>query len=97
MRTRAIAALVLAALGAPACVVLGCTPVTIVVAGKEERTRVERELRGISPDRLGRIGERHLETLVHEFWVRDRDGRWYRVPEADWRRAREGEPLEVCR
>ena len=76
---------------------MACKPVSINVAAKEQRTRVESEFRGVTTDQSGRVVERRQDVPVHEYWVRDTDGRWYRVSEAAWRDAKVGEPLEACR
>ena len=89
--------LALAALGLAGCATLACEPATITVAAKEQRTRLEREFRGVTTDQLGRVAERWQDVPVREYWVKDPDGRWYRVSEAAWRTATVGESLEVCR
>ena len=98
MRARALVPWVLAApLALTACAELACRPVTIVVADRERRARLESEFRGVTTDQAGRVVERRQDVVVDEFWVKDREGRWYRVSEAAWRRAAVGEALEVCR
>lgn len=80
------------------CGSVGVTPTTIVVAAKEERPRWESEFRGVrttpSPERVVEV---RRETLVHEYWVKGTDGRWYLVDEATWRAAEVGEPLTIDR
>jgi hypothetical protein len=92
------AALVLA-LGAAlgGCAGVACDPVTIVVARKDDRSQLRSEPRGMRTDELGRVSEVRREVIVTDFWVQDGEGRWYRVPEAAWRSAEPGRPLQVCR
>jgi len=79
------------------CGALTCTPVTIDVASKDQRTRMVSEFRGVTNDGTGRATELRKEKLVPEYWVADRQGRWYRVTEEQWRDAQPGQPLAVCR
>ena len=79
------------------CASFACEPATIVVAEKQEWTRLERQFRGLRVNELGRVVEDHREVLVREHWVRAPTGRWYRLSEADWRATEVGEKLEVCR
>jgi hypothetical protein len=84
-----------AALGG--CASLTCAPVTIVVAARDERPRLLSEPRGLRTDELGRLKEQRREVIVPEYWVQDREGRWYRVGEAEWRAAEPGQPMALCR
>src|SRR5262245_29580412 len=80
------------------CGVFTCTPTSIEVASKDQRTRMVSELRGITNAETGRgVDEIRQEKLVTEFWVADREGRAYRVSESQWRSAETGQPLTVCR
>src|SRR5215813_5789933 len=79
------------------CAEVACTPISIEVASKDERTRMVSEFRGITNDETGRVSEIRQEKLVPEYWVADREGRSYRVSEAQWRGAERGQPLTVCR
>jgi hypothetical protein len=72
------------------CASLACAPVTIVVAAKDERPRLLSEPRGPRTDERGRLKEQRREVIVPEYWVQDREGRWYRVGEAEWRAAERG-------
>jgi hypothetical protein len=74
-----------------------CTPATVVVADKDERPRLLSEPRGLRTDELGRVKEQRREVIASEYWVRDREGHWYRVGEAEWRAVEPGQPLSVCR
>ena len=89
-----IAATLIAIFGG--CAGVACTPATIVVAEKDQRPRLQSEPRGLRTDDLGRVKEQRREVIVPEYWVRDREGRWYRVGEAEWRVAEPGQPLQVC-
>src|SRR5262249_24583871 len=67
------------------CGVFTCTPTSIEVASKDQRTRMVSELRGITNDETGRfVDEIRREKLVTEYWVADREGRSYRVSPAQW-------------
>jgi hypothetical protein len=97
MRRRLIALPVALAAALHGCASVACTPVTIVVADKDERPRLSSEPRGLRTDELGRVKEQRREVIVPEYWVRDREGHWYRVGEAEWRTAEPGRPLALCR
>ena len=79
------------------CAAFTCTPTSIEVASKDERTRMVSEFRGVTNDDTGRASEIRKEKLVPEYWVTDRQGRSYRVSEVQWRGAEPGQPLTVCR
>jgi hypothetical protein len=79
------------------CAGLACSPATIVVTEKDERPRLRSESRGLRTDELGRVKEERRDVIVPEYWVRDREGHWFRVGEAAWRSAAPGQPLTVCR
>src|SRR5262245_54820017 len=80
------------------CSVFTCTPVSIEVASKDQRTRMVSEFRGVTNDETGRgVNEIRKEKLVTEYWVADREGRSYLVSEAQWKNAERGQPLTVCR
>ena len=80
------------------CSAFTCTPMSIEVASKDERTRMVSEFRGVTNDETGRgVNEIRKEKLVTEYWVADREGRSYLVTEAQWRSAEQGQPVTVCR
>jgi len=79
------------------CAELTCTPTSIEVASKDQRMRMVSEFRGVTNDDAGRATELRKEKLVTEYWVADRQGRWYRVTQEQWREAQPGQPLTVCR
>src|SRR5262245_44645439 len=80
------------------CGVFTCTPTSIEVASKDQRTRMVSELRGITNDETGRsVDEIRREKLVTEYGVADREGRSYRDSPAQWSGAEAGQPLTVCR
>ena len=88
---------VVTVVGLAGCATLACRPGTRVVAHQEERTRLDSEFRGVRTDQLGRVQENRRDAIVHEFWIRDQEGTWWRVPERAWRGVTIGESLEVCR
>ncbi len=93
MRGRALVLALLAACS----VGCACRPATVVVAEREERTRLDREFRGVRTDETGRVGEVRRDRLVHEWWVRDTEGRWHPVDEPTYRAAEPGGTVGVCR
>ena len=97
MQCRGFPALVGLIVTLAGCAELACTPTSIEVASKDERTRMVSEFRGVTNDEIGRATEIRKEKLVPEYWVADRQGRSYRVSEAQWRAAEVGQPLTVCR
>lgn len=83
-----------------ALVLTGCraihSPIAIVVADKEARTRLERQFRGLTTGPTGYVHEVHQYVEVPEFWVRSTEGRWYRVDERTWRTAEIGQRLTIA-
>ncbi|MBI1736951.1 MAG: hypothetical protein HYR51_17415 [Candidatus Rokubacteria bacterium] len=88
---------VLVALALTACAPLSCQPVSIVVAEKEERARVQDEVVGIRTTESGRTEEVRRIVRVPEFYLRGTDGRWYRVSKEVYGAAAPGQSLQVCR
>lgn len=70
MRRRLIALPVTLAAALHGCASITCAPVTIVVADKDERPRLQSEPRGLRTDELGRLKEQRREVIVPEYWVR---------------------------
>ena len=99
MRARACLGLTLVAvLPLGACATgASCTPVSIVVTAKEERTRIRMEPGGLRTTETGHLREAYREVLVREYWLKDAQGHWAPVSEAAWRAAEVGRPVEVCR
>jgi hypothetical protein len=97
MRRRHGALVLALAVALGGCAAVACDPVTIVVARKDERSQLRSEPRGMRTDERGRVTEIRREVITTDFWVADGEGRWYRVPESDWRATAPGQPLRVCR
>jgi hypothetical protein len=98
MRARAYIGLTLAVLPLGACATgAPCTPVSVVVTAKEERTRIRMEPGGLQTTATGQLREVSREVLVREYWLKDAQGHWAPVSEAVWRAAEVGRPVEVCR
>jgi hypothetical protein len=97
MRLGPLASVLAAAALLQGCASFACTPVSVLVEGKEERPRLRTESHGIRTDATGRIVEDRRDVMVPEYWVRGQDGRWYDVSEADWKAAEPGRPLSLCR
>lgn len=74
-----------------------CTPVSIVVTAKAERTRMRMEPGGLRTTETGQLREVYREVLVREYWLKDARGHWAPVSEAAWRVAEVGRPAEICR
>jgi hypothetical protein len=86
----------LAVLGV-SCSVPTCRPLSIVVADREERSRLERVPRGIRTTETGQLEEARRTEVVRDYWVRALDGTWYRVPVERYQAAEIGRALEICR
>jgi hypothetical protein len=97
MRPTAVALAVALLVVLDGCAGVACTPAIIVVAEKDERLRLQSEPRGLRTDELGRVKEQRREVIVSEYWVRDPDGRWYRVTRSAWQGVELGQSLRVCR
>ena len=82
---------------ATSCATLACHPLTVVVAQKEERARLERAPHGIRTTETGHLEENRRAEVVRDYWVRAQDGTWYPVPVDGYRAAKVGRPLELCR
>ena len=100
MRRPAAAPVALLAALLGGCAGLACAPATVVAAEKDSRAELRSEPRGIrseADDARGRAGFVHRQVIATAYWVRDREGRWYRVPESTWHAAEPGQPIQVCR
>lgn len=82
---------------AASCHMPVCSPLTIVVAQKEERARLERVPHGIATTDTGRLEEGRRTEIVRDYWVRGHDGTWYPVSRDRYRAAEVGQSLELCR
>ena len=98
MSRRTHAVLLLAGLSLDACASApSCTPVAIVVAAKERRTRVSLEPGPLQTTETGQVRQAPRESFVPEYWLRDTQGHWERVSEATWTATEIGQRVEVCR
>jgi hypothetical protein len=75
---------------------LACQPLSVTVAEKEERTRLEMEPRGVETSGAGRLDVRRVPEIVRDYWVRADDGTWYHVPLDKFQAAEVGRSLELC-
>ncbi len=82
---------------AASCSMPVCRPLTIVVAQKEERARLERAPHGIRTTETGRLEEGRRTEIIRDYWVRAQDGTWYPVTIDRYRAVEVGQPLELCR
>jgi len=82
---------------AAACAPFTCRPLSVTVAEKAERARLDMVARGVQTTETGRLEVRHAPEIVRDYWVRAEDGTWYRVPLDKFRTAEVGRPLEFCR
>jgi hypothetical protein len=87
----------LAALGLGGCAAMTCQPVTLLVAQKQERTRIDQSVRGLETTGAGKLEEARRFAVVPDYWVRAEDGSWHHVSAEEFRAAVVGEPLKVCR
>jgi len=81
---------------AASCSMPACRPLTIVVAQKEERARLERAPQGIRTTETGRLEEGRRTEIIRDYWVRAQDGMWYPVTMDRYRAVEVGQPLELC-
>ena len=79
------------------CAAFVCEPLTVVVAKKEERTRVDVVSRGIRTTATGRLQEVETFRMATEYWVQSQDGAWHRVSGDQFKTAEVDLPLEICR
>src|SRR5262245_7798139 len=64
------------ALALGGCATGACHPVTVVVADKEERSRLEMMPRGFRTGATGQLEELREPVTVREYWVRSEQGAW---------------------
>lgn len=84
------------ALALGGCATGACHPVTVVVADKEERSRLEMMPRGFRTGATGQLEELREPVTVREYWVRSEQGAWLRVSADQYRLAEKGQPSTVC-
>lgn len=82
---------------AAACASFTCRPLSVTVAAKEERARLDTVPRGVETTATGRVDVLRAPEIVRDYWVRAEDGTWYRVSLDKFREAEIGRPLELCR
>jgi hypothetical protein len=97
MRPRRLALSLAAAALSSGCASVGCDPVTVVVASKDQHSELRGEPRGLRTDERERLRVIERQVIVTRYWVADTEGRWYHVPEDAWRLAEPGQSLHVCR
>jgi len=95
-RRRGLLALLLAAATA-GCALLTCQPVSVLVAEKEERVRLELVPVGLRTTEIGRLEEVEGVRRVKTYWIRSEEGYWYSVSAHGFVAAQAGRPIEVCR
>ena len=81
---------------AAACTSFVCRPLSVTVAEKEERARLDTVPRGVETTATGRLDVLRAPEIVRDYWVRAGDGTWYRVSLDKFRAAEVGRPLEFC-
>jgi hypothetical protein len=82
---------------AAACASFPCRPLSVTVAQKEERARLDMVPRGVETIPTGRLDDLRAPEIVRDYWVRAEDGTWYRVSLDKFRAAEVGRPVEICR
>jgi hypothetical protein len=79
------------------CTTFACHPVTVVVANKKELARMETVPGAMRTSETGQLQEDlRRSTTVRDYWVQDREGKWYRVSAEQFRAAEIGRALELC-
>jgi hypothetical protein len=97
LRLSSLCPLGLVVLAVSACALFTCQPVSVVVAEKEQRQRVDLVPVGFRTTETGRVEEVETARVTQTYWVRSEEGRWYSVPATDFEAAQVGRSLEVCR
>lgn len=92
----AVVALAVAVAGCATGTPAPCAKTRIVVAQKDERTRME-ERRTPRVTGSGAIEDTTEMVRITEYWVRDDAGAWHRITEREFEVVTPGQPLEVCR
>ena len=87
----------LLALALGGCAAFVCQPLTVVVAKKDERRRVDVVPGGIRTTESGRVEEVETFRVLTEYWVQSQDGARHRVSADQFKTAEVGRPLEICR
>lgn len=82
---------------AAACASFACRPLSVTVAEKEERARLDMVPRGVQTTETGRLDVLRAPEIVRDYWVWAEDGTWYDVSSDKFRAAEIGRPLELCR
>jgi len=77
------------------CAGAPCHPVSITVAKKEDRARLEAVPRGYTSE-TGGLQEIRKPEVVRDYWVQDASGTWYRVTLEQYQKAQVGQNLELC-
>ena len=78
------------------CAALSCDSVSIVVADKEERSRLDMAPRGFSTTATGGLEEVREPVIVREYWIRAEQGTWLRVSPQQYRLAEKGQRIAIC-
>jgi hypothetical protein len=79
------------------CALFTCQPISVVVAEKQERQRVDIAPTGFRTDETGRVEEIETVRVVRTYWIRSEEGRWYSISAAEFEAAQVGQRIEVCR
>lgn len=77
------------------CASFSCQQTPIMVANKEERSRLETVPSGFTSE-TGRLEERRRPEIVRDYWVQDATGTWHRVSLEKYHAAEVGRPLDIC-
>jgi hypothetical protein len=79
------------------CAIFTCQPISVVVAEKQERQRVDVTPTGFRTDETGRVEEVETVRKVTTYWIRSQEGRWYSVTAAEFEAVQVGQEVKVCR
>lgn len=80
------------------CGTLACQPSPVIVAEKEERSRLEMVPTGGFSSSTGRLEEVRVPKAVRNYWVRAKDdGTWHPISPERYRTVEVGDTVELCR
>ncbi len=96
---REVALVVALAIGVAGCASLtgSCEKTPIVVAAKEERSRLEWRRGAPRTTASGTVEETSEPVTVTEYYVRSTENTWHRVSETEFKAATPQQRIEVCR
>jgi hypothetical protein len=79
------------------CALVTCQPITVVVAEKQERQRVDVVPIRVRTTETGRVEEAETARVTRTYWIRSQEGPWYPVSTSEFEAAHVGQSIQVCR